>query len=157
MNATTALKASQRTPNRSLTCLIFLGYALTAIAAEPIVYPAQGQSYDQMAADKGVCQSWATQQTGVNPSSMAQQQPAAPTGSQGGLLKGGAKSAAIGAIAGDAGKGAAIGATAGGMGGAMRKHQAHKQQQQAQSQSQAMDTFYRAYGACLKGKGYSVE
>ncbi|SMF94714.1 Glycine-zipper containing OmpA-like membrane domain-containing protein [Methylomagnum ishizawai] len=139
-----------------------------AVQAEPIVYPAKGQSAAQTAADKSECQGWATQQTGVNPAAQAQA-PAPAQSPQGGLLRGGAKGAAagaaIGAVAGDAGKGAAIGAVAGGMGGAMRRHGQQQQQQaqaqqaqaQSQAQSQAMANFDRAYSACLKGRGYSVE
>jgi len=69
---------------------------------------------------------------------------------------------AIGAIAGDAGKGAAIGATAGGLAGGAKQRAASKSQQQAQQQKQAatkesLDTFKRAYSACLEGKGYTVK
>ncbi len=70
---------------------------------------------------------------------------------------------AIGAIAGDAGKGAAIGAAAGGMGGVRAKKQKDaKQEQQAQQKAvvtdQAkIDSFKKAYSACLEGKGYSVK
>jgi len=151
----------------ALGSLFSFGIALPVWAQQPIVYPAKGQSPEQTAADKAACQAWATRETGFDPLSAAQ----APSASsnqpqQGGLLRGGAKGAAagaaIGAIAGDAGKGAAIGATAGGVGGAARRrHQqqatAQAQAQQTQAQSQQMNTYFRAYGACLKGRGYSVE
>ncbi|MGH7675196.1 MAG: hypothetical protein ACREMV_07980, partial [Gemmatimonadales bacterium] len=65
-------------------------------------------------------------------------------------------------IAGDAGTGAAIGA-AGAMGGRRAKQrveaeaaQAGAQQAQAQNQ-QAVDTFKKAAGACLEGRGYAVK
>lgn len=152
-------------PVRRILAWLALGSMAAAVQADPIVYPAKGQSAAQTAADKSECQGWATQQTGVNPAATAQA-PAQAQSPQGGLLRGGAKGAAagaaIGAIAGDAGKGAAIGAVAGGMGGAMRRHGQQQQQQQAQAQqaqaqSQAMANFNRAYSACLKGRGYSVE
>jgi hypothetical protein len=97
---------------------------------------------------------------------------------KGGAVKGSAKGAAggaaVGAIAGDAGTGAAIGATAGAMAGrrAQKKGQkeAQKQasQQTAQSQQQAqseataqhqaqLDTFKRAFSACMDAHGYSVQ
>jgi hypothetical protein len=91
-----------------------------------------------------------------------------------GAAGGAAGGAAIGAIAGDAGKGAAIGATVGAVSGRRKqrmkeekaKEQAAQQtaqtQQQAQSQAQAqqkggMDTFKRAFSACMDARGYSVQ
>jgi hypothetical protein len=111
----------------------------------------------------------------------AQQQAAQQAGkdvSKGGTVKGAAGGAAggaaIGAIAGDAGKGAAIGATVGAVAGRRKqrtkeeqaKQQAAQQtaqaQQQAQAQAQAqekggMDTFKRAFSACMDARGYSVQ
>jgi hypothetical protein len=111
----------------------------------------------------------------------AQQQAAQQAGkdvSKGGTVKGAAGGAAggaaIGAIAGDAGKGAAIGATVGAIAGrrAQRtkeeqaKNQAAQQtaqsQQQTQAQTQAhyqggLDTFKRAFSACMDARGYSVQ
>ena len=91
-----------------------------------------------------------------------------------GAAGGAAGGAAIGAIAGDAGKGAAIGATVGAMSG--RRHQrtaeqkaqqqaaqkTAQQQQQAQTQANAqhqqqLDTFKRAFSACMDARGYSVQ
>jgi hypothetical protein len=91
-----------------------------------------------------------------------------------GAAGGAAGGAAIGAIAGDAGKGAAIGATAGAVAGrrAQKKassaaqqqaaQQTAQQQQQAQSQAtaehqQKLDSFKRAFSACMDSKGYSVK
>jgi len=111
----------------------------------------------------------------------AQQQAAQQAGkdvSKGGTVKGAAGGAAggaaIGAIAGDAGKGAAIGATVGAVAGRrkqrMKEEQAKEQaaqqtaqaQQQTQAQAQAqqkggMDTFKRAFSACMDARGYSVQ
>jgi len=92
----------------------------------------------------------------------------------GGAARGAAGGAAIGAIAGDAGTGAAIGATVGAMSGRRRQRMAEQQaqqqaaqqtaiaQQQSQSQAQAqhqdaMDTFKRAFSACMDARGYSVQ
>jgi hypothetical protein len=71
-------------------------------AQEAYVYPAKGQSAGQMAADKAQCQAWATQQTGFDPlKTAAPPQPAPATRpGKGGLLRGGAKGAAVGADAG---------------------------------------------------------
>ena len=39
-----------------------------------------------------------------------------------------------------------------------QRSQNAQSQQQAQSQKQgAMDTFYRAQGACLEGRGYTIK
>ncbi|KAB0445094.1 hypothetical protein, partial [Lysinibacillus fusiformis] len=61
-------------------------------------------------------------------------------------------------IAGDAGKGAAIGATTGTVVGGSRARQ-NRRAQAAQSQANtqgAMDTFNRAWAACMQGRGYTV-
>lgn len=137
---------------------------LPAAGGEPVVYPAKGQSQQQMEMDKSSCYSWAKGQTGFDP--MQAPVPATAAEPQGGAVKGAAKGAAVGAavgaIAGDAGKGAAIGATAGGAGGAVKKRKGQKEQQaQAQQQAAAADQkladYNRAWGACLEGKGYTVK
>ena len=105
-------------------------------------------------------------------------QQAAQSGPKGGAVKGSAKGAAggaaIGAIAGDAGTGAAIGATAGAVRGRRQQKKAQKEasqqaaqqtaqaQQQAQTQANAqhqasLDTFKRAFAACMDARGYSVK
>jgi OmpA family protein len=111
----------------------------------------------------------------------AQQQAAQQAGKnagKGGTVKGSAKGAAggaaIGAIAGDAGTGAAVGATVGAVHGRRQKKKAQKAaqeqaaqqtaqaQQQAQSQATAqhqgnLDSFKRAFSACMDARGYSVK
>jgi hypothetical protein len=59
----------------------------------------------------------------------------------------------------DAGHGAAVGATAGALAGGVRSRQQHAAQAQtAQANQQAtMSTYWRAYGACMQGKGYTVQ
>src|SRR5438876_6725889 len=92
-----------------------------------------------------------------------------------GAARGAAGGAAIGAIADDeAGKGAAAGATAGAMAGGAKQRQANKaakqqaaqataqqqQQQEAQAKAthqQGIDTFKRAFSACMDARGYSVK
>ena len=139
-----------------------------------IVYPAGGQSPEQQQADEAACTQWAEAQTGlklqagtVNTDSaarVAQQQTAEAT--EGAAVVGAAKGAvagvAVGAIAGDAGKGAAIGAVAGAMAGRRAKKHAEAQAaqqgaQQAEAQNQqAIETFKKAAGVCLEGRGYTV-
>lgn len=150
---------------------ILLLYALPVTrvhSQELIIFPAKGQNAQQMEKDKAECYSWAKKQTGVDPLALAQkstEQPA-PTGPQGERIKGAARGAAAGAIvggiAGDAGKGAAIGAGAGVVaGGAKQRGKASAQQQTQQQQQaqmkQSLDTYNRAYSACLEGKGYTVK
>ncbi len=131
------------------------------------VYPAKGQSPEQMDKDKYDCYNWAKQQTGFDPSQPTQAAAPPQTSQSGGeVVKGGAKGAAVGAvggaIAGDAGKGAAIGAASGALIGGMKKRGNTKEQQQQQQQqqatvNQAKTAYDRAYKACLEGKGYSVQ
>jgi hypothetical protein len=135
------------------------------------VYPAKGQSQEQQQKDRYQCNSWAVQQTGVDPT-RAETIAAPPTNSQQyqpskpHVLQGAGRGAALGAvggaIAGDAGKGAAAGAAMGGVGGAFRrrdekKQQAAQQQANAQAAQQSRLTSYnRAMAACLQGRGYTV-
>jgi hypothetical protein len=44
----------------------------------PYAYPQKGQSPEQVTADQSQCGSWATQQTGYNPTAPATAAPAAP-------------------------------------------------------------------------------
>lgn len=91
-----------------------------------------------------------------------------------GAARGAAGGAAIGAIGGDAGAGAGAGAVAGTMRGGRKQRQANaasKQQaaqqtaaaqkeseKQAQAQHQGqLDTFKRAFGACMDARAYSVK
>jgi hypothetical protein len=145
--------------------------ASMASAQQPIVYPARNQSAEQSERDKGECNVWAQQQTGVNPMSAPGPVAAAPPPPpQGGVLRGAARGATVGviggAIGGDAGKGAAIGAAGGALIGGFRQRDQRKAQEQAYHQSQQQQTqqyeqarasFTRAYAACLEGRGYTVK
>ncbi|WP_087043089.1 glycine zipper family protein [Caballeronia ptereochthonis] len=132
---------------------------------KPIAYPAKGQSAQQQQSDDGACYSWAKSSSGIDPAVAStapppQSGPAVGGGERlGGAARGAAGGAVIGAIAGDAGKGAAIGATAGTMAGGVRARQNRRAQDaNAQAQSQgAMSTYYRAWAACMQGKGYSIQ
>ena len=79
-----------------------------------------------------------------------------------GAFGGAALGAIGGAIGGDAGKGAAIGAGVGGLFGGFRRMRAMEEEQAQMASyhaqtSQATGGFNRAYGACLRGRGYSVD
>ncbi|HXJ91745.1 MAG TPA: glycine zipper family protein [Terriglobia bacterium] len=129
-------------------------------------YPTKGQDAAQQQKDEGECYSWAKQQTGIDPAAPPPP-PAEAKQAKGGAVKGAAKGAAggaaVGAIAGDTGDGAAIGATAGAVRGRRQQKKANKQaQQQAQAaagqqQQQTLDTFKKAFGGCMDGRGYSVK
>jgi len=149
--------------------LLLTGASGMALAQQPIVYPAKGQTAEQQKKDEGECYTWAKGQTGVDPAAVAQQAasqpaPAAPKGER---VRGAARGAAAGAVVGeiandDAGKGAAVGAAAGTVaGGSRQRRQANAQQQQQQQQQQAtqgaLATYQRAYAACLEGRGYTIK
>lgn len=135
-------------------------------AAQNIVaYPAKGQSQEQQERDRFDCYNWATQQTGYNPQAQQFGSTAPPTSGGPTVMRGAARGAAVGAvggaIGGDAGKGAAIGAATGGLLSGMRRRDAEMQQSQMQQQQAAASAqqsagFNRAMGACLQGRGYTV-
>ena len=130
------------------------------------VYPKKEQNPQQQAKDENACYASAQQQTGIDPTARPPP-PQEAAQKKGGAVKGAARGAAggaaVGGIAGDAGTGAAVGATAGAVRGRRQQKKANKQaEQQAQQQGQAqqqqtLDTFKRAFSACLDSKGYSVK
>jgi len=155
----------------SLLCLVGMMSDVAFAQGDLIVYPNRGQSAQQQEKDKYECYTWAKQQTGFDPMAMptASAPPPQKEAQQGGFMRGAVRGGAVGAIAGaigdDAGKGAAIGAAAGGLFGGMRRRDQASREQQAQDQwaqqqaaeySQGRNTYNRAYGACLDGKGYTV-
>ena len=152
-------------------CALSLLISVAALAQDPIVYPAKGQSNEQMEKDKFECYNWAKQQTGFDPMQVPTATSAPPPqqsegpGVVGGAGRGALGGLAIGAIAGDAGEGAAIGAIAGGLFGGMRSNSSSRQNQQQQQQwanqqsanyANQRNNYNRAYGACLQGRGYTV-
>ncbi|MEC4749152.1 glycine zipper family protein [Methylomicrobium sp. Wu6] len=147
---------------KSISTCLMAALSLSVFAQSPMVYPAQGQTQDQMSKDRYECHTWAVQQSGFDPSSgAAASQPSTQQGGVGkealrGGFRGAAAGAAIGAIAGDAGKGAAIGATAGGLKRGFGQIDANRAGSSAAS-SDAANNYNRALGACLTGRGYSVQ
>ena len=152
-------------------CAVALLFPLAAQAQDPIVYPAKGQSNEQMEKDKYECYNWAKQQSGFDPMQVPTATSAPPPqqdegpGVVGGAARGGLGGLAVGAIAGDASQGAAIGAVAGGLFGGLRnndRRRSNEQQQQQWENQQAnnyvnqRNKYNRAYGACLEGRGYTV-
>lgn len=159
---------------KSLVACFFavLLIAGNGVGQEAIIYPAQGQTQEQLDKDKYECYTWAKQQSGFDP--MQQPQATAPPpqqqAPQGGVLRGGARGALVGvtagAIAGDSRKGAQIGAATGALAGGMRRADQQRQQQRANEQyaqqqaaqyAKNRDGYNRANAACLEGRGYSVK
>ena len=131
-----------------------------AQAAKPAVYPAKGQSQAQQAQDDGQCYAWAKSSTGIDPAAAASAPPPASGPAVGGgeRARGAVRGAAVGGIV-DGSDGARTGAAVGVVAGGARARQNQRaQQQSAQAQQQGtLDTYYRAYGACMEGRGYSVK
>jgi hypothetical protein len=135
-----------------------------AAAADVFVFPKNGQTKEQQEQDEFGCYKWAKEQTGFDPNKPVAQ--AAAPAPKGGAASGAAKGAAVGAIGGaiggDAGKGAAIGAGVGAAAGAHKRRKGEKQQEAAQQeaakqQEANVETYQRAFGACMEGKGYTVK
>jgi hypothetical protein len=136
------------------------------------VYPNNGQSPEQTDRDRYECHLWAVQQTGVDPSRADANpyervvvQPANPPGS--GTAAGAIGGAILGAlIAGprNAGAGLLIGGATGAVVGTAADASAQQQANMTQQQINASmaegharaDSYRRALGACLQGRGYSI-
>jgi hypothetical protein len=148
-------------------------YAVPAPPPQKIfVYPARGQSPEQTDRDRYECHVWAVQTTGVDPSRADANpyervvvQPANPPGS--GTAVGAIGGAILGAlIAGprNAGAGLLLGGATGAIVGTAADASAQQQAQQTQAQINASaaagraraDTYRRALGACLEGRGYTI-
>jgi YMGG-like Gly-zipper len=158
-----------------------------AMSGTPIVYPAKNQTAEQQKKDEGECNTWAKENTGVDPVVLASTPTTAPapaaapppsSGRDGSRARGAARGAAAGAVIGeiandDASEGAAVGAAAGAVAAGSRQRrgeaaaqdqaaQQQQQQQAAQQQAEAdkqkkMETYHRAYAACLEGRGYTIK
>jgi len=156
-----------------LTTVAFF-VASSAYAGSPMIYPAQGQSPQQLEGDKNECYGWAKNNSGFDPVNPPTSAGPAPTAGASSNLENATRTAArgaaigaiAGAIAGDAGDGAAIGAAVGGAGGAFKNRRLARNDQQAQQQHAQQQTanigqmraqYDKAYAACLEGRGYSVK
>jgi outer membrane lipoprotein SlyB len=154
----------------SISILVVSFFARVTLAQDPIVFPAKGQSQDQMEKDKFSCYQWAKNETGFDPmkTPTASTPPPQQQAGRGGAVKGAAVGAGAGAVikrSGSRSKGAATGAAIGGvLGGARQSRQnqrdqqarAQWEQQQASEYAQKRNTYNRAFGACMESKGYTV-
>ncbi len=136
------------------------------------VYPTNGQSPEQTDRDRYECHNWAVQQTGVDPSRSDANpyervvvQPANPPGT--GTAVGAIGGAILGAlIAGprNAGAGLLLGGATGAIVGTASDASAQQYANQTQAQiNESMatgraraDSYRRALGACLQGRGYTI-
>ncbi len=146
--------------------LAAMGLVAAQAQAKPIVYPSKGQSPQQQQKDEGECYVWAKNSTGIDPAAVASApapaQQSGPAAGGGERARGAVRGAVVGGIvdgSSGAGKGAAVGVVAGGARARNnQKSQNAQAQQQADAQKQgAMNTFYRAQGACLEGRGYTIK
>jgi predicted lipid-binding transport protein (Tim44 family) len=149
----------------------------SVIAQEPIIYPAQGQSQDQLEKDKFECYTWAKGETGFDPMQVPTASSPAPSQEKksvgGSALKGGAVGGIGGAVLGGivggkkkAKKGAVIGGLTGGTLGGVRSSSQNRQAEQNRQQWEKQEAnkymrqrndYNRAYSACLSGRGYTVK
>ena len=160
-----------------ITFLLLFSVWLTgpAYAQDPIVYPAEGQSEDQMEKDKFQCYTWARDQTGFDPMKTPTTQTGPPAkekevwgagktgiaGGAGGAIIGGAAAGKKGAL-----RGGLIGAAGGALIGGVRSSNQRKREEQkrkdwerreANNYARARNEYNRAFGACMEGRGYSVK
>ena len=118
------------------------------------VYPAKGQTPEKQKKDEQECYTWAKNQTGFDPLTTA-----APNADSAAKA---AKEQTAQATQGSAVKGAAVGAAAGGVGGRAGKKRAEKEAAAAggnaavAESNQKLDTFKKAAGTCLEGRGYTL-
>ena len=152
-------------PTTVVIAAALAAFAASAYAQKPIVYPAKGQSTQQKQKDDKECLAWAKQDTGIDPKATSAPPPqqTGPATGGGERVRGAARGAVggavIGGIAGDAGTGAAVGAAAGTMAGGARarKNQAAQNEQAKAQQQETLNTYYRAYAACMEGRGYTIK
>ncbi len=136
--------------------------AVASAYADPVIFPAKGQSAEQQEKDKFECYNWAKKSSGFDPmSSSATVVPQAQTKS-GGAARGAVAGAAAGAVFGNKSKhtrrSAAAGATIGGVSQAGSNTKSQQQaQQQASNVARQRSEYDRAHAACLEGKGYTVK
>ena len=164
--------------------VLLLALAGPATTAQDIyVYPAAGQSDEQLANDRYACHLWAVDESGFDPSTFKNvdlprtvKVPVPKNEAQGAAKKGAIAGAVAGGIIGsrghDAAEGAVIGAVLGTMAGAAVEAQGQQEatsdarleaereaEQIARTKSELAlrkSNYRRAVTACLEGRGYTV-
>jgi hypothetical protein len=157
----------RKTVKLSICSMALFGFAVVAMGAEPIVYPAKGQTQAQQDKDRTECRQWAIKETGVDPNQLpAVTSSGQTTQNRGQVVRSAAKGAAVGGLGGsmggEFGKGAAAGAAVGAAVGGVRKLKDRKAQSTAdaaaQQQRDAQQQKYdKAFGVCMQGRDYTVQ
>jgi hypothetical protein len=160
-----------------LASLLYLSFIFSSpvLAQDPIVYPAQGQSHEQMEKDKFQCYTWARDQTGFDPmqtpttTSRPPQKEEEVWGAGKTGVAGGAGGAVVGGLAGGrsgAVRGGLIGAAGGALIGGMRRSSQRDREDRNREQWEREETnnyvrarneYNRAFSACMTGRGYTVK
>ena len=156
-----------------LVCVMLSGTAVAQTLSASLglfVYPGEGQPIEQLVVDENECHQWAQQTSGVDPNNPmagvraeAPQQQSPGSSAARGALRGAARGALIGEVTdNDRSEYAAAGALAGAARGARAQQMRNQQgQQQAQAEAEAqaaerLETFKKAYSACMEGRGFTV-
>jgi predicted lipid-binding transport protein (Tim44 family) len=145
-----------------------------ALAQDLVIYPAEGQSKDQMEKDRFECYTWGRDNSGFDPMAAPTTTSAPPKQKDTGGV---GKSAAVGGLVGGAiggitkgskkglGRGALAGAATGGILGKVKSNKNQNKNQQRQQDwerqevanyNQGRNSYNRAFGACMTGRGYTV-
>ena len=144
-----------------IVCLL----AESAFCQEPLVYPSKGQSQKQMDKDKYQCYGWAKQQTGFDPM-QAQAPAAAAKAPQSSAIRGSSWRSSDRSRRrcysrqrrkGSSHRGCNRGVFSGLKMRREMKEENQAQQAQAQSQNQLRSSYNRAFGVCMRGRGYSTD
>ena len=131
------------------------------------VYPGQGQTPEQQQADENECYGWAGETTGIDPFQPGNSAPAEVSGIGGSGAKGAARGAVGGAAisgmtGGDTSDAMLVGTAVGAVRGrrkAKKAQEAEKKQAEAAAQAadqERLNTFNRAFSACMEGRDYTV-
>ena len=151
-----------------VVAVALIGGVTSVMANDLMIFPANGQTPEQLEQDKYGCYSWAKGQTGFDPMAVptASTPPPSQQKKSGGAARGALGGAVLGVIVGDSGKSAGRGAVAGGLIGGVRQGSANSATDQKTKEWEQRETnkyvndrnqYNRAYGACLEGKGYTVK
>lgn len=150
------------------SCSLMLLNVGQAVADELYIYPAKGQSAEQLDKDKYECYSWAKKDTGFDPMALPTTEAAPPRDKQqsGGVVKGALGGAVLGAVIGDSSQATKRGAAAGGLIGGVRQSRKNSANEQERADWESKETanytnnrsnYNRANAACLEGRGYTVK
>lgn len=158
----------------SVLLMLFSSMAF-AVSGELYVYPADGQDKATLERDRYECYTWATSETGFDPSVDKVVEPAKlvrvpvkDNASEGATTKGTLLGVIAGAAIGDSHEAAAAGAVVGSLTGAIIENEGHKKAKaEARAEAEAIlrqnetmaakhGDYQRAFSACLEGRGYVV-